>query len=126
MSVHILVVDDDRSIRQLLKTCLEYFGCVVDTASNGQEAIVKLAERNYRGVLLDYIMPGGMDGLAVLRLIRRSHPAVPVVMMSGNPPSDVVLPALAAGAQTCLLKPFDISQVEQIVQAWVTRACSAA
>jgi CheY-like chemotaxis protein len=126
MSMRILVVDDDRSIQRLLKICLEYLGCSVDTASNGREAIVKLAETSYRGVLLDYIMPGGMDGLAVLRLIRRSHPAVPVVMMSGNPPSDVVLPALAAGAQTCLLKPFDISQIEQIVLAWVNPARSAA
>jgi CheY-like chemotaxis protein len=126
MSARILVVDDDRSIQRLLKTCLEYLGCAVDIASSGKEALLKLAETRYQGVLLDYLMPGGMDGLAVLRLVRRTHPTVPVVMMSGNPPSDVVLPALSAGAQTCLLKPFDIAQIEQIVLGWTPRSRSAA
>jgi CheY-like chemotaxis protein len=126
MSVRILVVDDERSIQQLLKACLEYFDCTVDTASNGKEAIAKLAETTYRGVFLDFKMPGGMDGLAVLRWIRRREPALPVVIMSGHPASEVVLPALTAGAQACLLKPFDISQLKRIVQAWGGSAYTAA
>jgi CheY-like chemotaxis protein len=125
MSLRILIVDDEYSIQRLLKVCLEYLGCTADTAGNGKEAIAKLADATYQGVLLDFVLPG-MDGLTVLRQIRRSHPALPVVIMTGHPASDVVRPALESGAQACLLKPFDISEIEHIVQDWTGPARTAA
>jgi CheY-like chemotaxis protein len=126
MSTRVLVVDDEASIQRLLQVCLEYLGCTVDIAVNGKDALAKLARAAYHGVILDLTMPGGMDGLAVLRSIRRSHPMLPVVMMSGQPADEVVPAAMAAGAQSCLLKPFDISQLERTVKAWIASARNAA
>lgn len=127
MSMRILVVDDERNIQWLLRACLEHFGCTVDTASSGEEAVAKLAEATYGGVLLDFMMPGGgMDGLAVLGLIRQSHPTLPVVIMSGHPASEVALPAFRAGAQFCLFKPFDISQLKRVIEAWIKPVRTAA
>lgn len=122
MSKRILVVDDEPSVRRVLRMSLEYYGHTVETASDGSEALSKLAQTAYDGVLLDFAMPGGIDGLAVLQHIRRRHPALPVVMMTGGPANDVVTPALAAGARSCLLKPFGMVELHHAVENWFRTA----
>ena len=119
MSKRILVVDDDPGIRKVLQLYLEHCPCIVETAESGCEALDKLREPvAFDGVLLDFAMPGGIDGMMVLSHIRRHRPSLPVVMMTGGLPNDVVPQALAGGARSCLLKPFGIADLDHIVEYW--------
>lgn len=124
MSKHILVVDDDAALLSLLKMRLESAGHTVDTAEDGWDGLTRLEYADYDVVLLDCNMPG-ITGLTVLQHIQERHPSVPVVMMTGQPRSEVVAHALAAGARACLVKPVDAVELEQTVQYCVgTRAKS--
>lgn len=78
-----LVVDDNPMIQELLSFLLHYAGWEVHTASDGQEALDLLRERQYDVVLLDIDMPR-MDGLTALRLLRELHPHMKTVLMTGR------------------------------------------
>jgi CheY-like chemotaxis protein len=114
----ILVVDDDPDLRGILQERLTSRGHRVETAENGHDALTKLDQADFDGVLLDYLMPG-ITGLAVLQHIRQHRPLLPVVvMMTGATGSQMAAQARAAGARACLLKPFDQGKLEQVVQCW--------
>jgi CheY-like chemotaxis protein len=115
MRKRILLVDDNPTLLAMLQLRLEHNGYAVETAGNGREALAKVAQANYDAVLLDYRMPG-IDGLAVLQHIRAHYPSLPVVMMTGDKRSPVANQALAAGAQACLLKPFDRLDLEKVMK----------
>lgn len=113
----ILVVDDDPDIRQLLRDRLEAEGFAVHTAVDGRECLVTWGANRLDGMILDIGMPG-IDGLEVLREIRRQDTTIPVVMMTAVNAVDRALVAVAAGAQAYLLKPFNSTQIHQIVDRW--------
>lgn len=113
----ILVVDDDPDLRSVLQDRLTYCGYGVETAENGHDALTKLGQSVFDGVLLDYSMPG-ITGVAVLQHIRQQRPLLPVVMMTGETSSQVMDQARAAGARACLFKPFDHGELVQVVQCW--------
>ena len=117
LRTRILVVDDDPDLRGILQDRLTSRGYRVETAENGHDALTKLDQTDFDGVLLDYPMPG-ITGLTVLQHIRQHHPLLPVVMMTGQTSSQVPAQARAAGARACLLKPFDQGKLEQVVQCW--------
>ena len=112
-----LVVDCDPDLRNMLQDRLTYRGYRVETAENGHDALTKLDQADFDGVLLDYLIPG-ITGLTVLQHIRQHRPLLPVVMMTGQTSSQVAAQARAAGARACLLKPFDQGKLEQVVQCW--------
>jgi CheY-like chemotaxis protein len=118
MRKHILVVDDDAALLSLLKMRLESAGYTGDTAETGWDGLTKLEQRDYDIVLLDYMMPG-ITGIAVLQHIQARHPAIPVVMMTGDISSQVGVQALAGGARACPVKPVDPVELEQALQCWV-------
>src|SRR5512147_1615162 len=109
MPKHILVVDDDPDIRQVLQDRLQSYGYAVDTASDGWAALRALARTTPSGIFLDLRMPG-MDGSEVLEHIRLQLPSIPVVIITAASAPEQVIRAISAGAQTCILKPFDTSQ----------------
>ncbi len=117
LRTRILVVDDDPDLRSILQERLTYRGYRVETAENGHDALTKLDQADFDGVLLDYLMPG-ITGLTVLQHIQQHRPLLPVVMMTGQTSSQVAAQARAAGARACLLKPFDQEKLEQVVQCW--------
>jgi CheY-like chemotaxis protein len=82
-SLHILVVEDDATIRNLEAMILESAGHSVDTAENGETAWQTLQASNYDLLVTDYIMPG-TSGLALVRQLRIAKRALPVVMISGS------------------------------------------
>ncbi|MGI9590182.1 MAG: response regulator [Myxococcota bacterium] len=79
--LRILVADDDMGIQRTLKEILEADGCIVDTASDGVEALKRINAGHLDLVLTDVVMPN-MDGYELYQAIRRDHPQLPVLMMT--------------------------------------------
>jgi len=111
----ILVVDDDPDIRQVLLDRMSSFGYVVETTNNGREALDALRRSGFDGMLLDMRMPE-IDGFEVLRRTRKSHPDLPVVVVTALSVQQQAAQAVAEGARAYLLKPFDASQLKQVVE----------
>jgi DNA-binding NtrC family response regulator len=117
--VYILVVDDERNIRNNLRMVLEAEGYKVDTASNGDDAVIRVKERHYDIVLVDIQMPK-MDGLELLRYLRALRPRMPVVMLTAYGTVRRAVDAMKLGAVDFLEKPFDPKNIlvlcEEILQ----------
>ncbi|MDP4185875.1 MAG: sigma-54 dependent transcriptional regulator [Bacteroidota bacterium] len=106
----ILVIDDERSIRNTLKDILEYEKYQVDLSENGHEGLEKIKENDYDIVLCDIKMPG-MDGIEVLEKITDHKPDVPVVMISGHGNIDTAVESIKKGAYDFIEKPLDLNRL---------------
>ena len=113
---HLLVVDDERSIRQMLVLFFGKKGYEVAEASSGEDAVAKVREKKPDLVMLDMNM-GGMNGLDALREILKMHPALGVVMTTGEEDDETVRQAMALGAYGYVLKPFDFLYLELVVMS---------
>lgn len=118
--MRILVVDDEKNIRLLLDQCLSAEGYQVDTAVNGDHAVEKFAAAPYDLVILDMKMPG-LDGIEVLRRIKRTQPAVPVIMVTGYGSIETAVETMKLGAVDYLRKPFTPDEIRAAVAAVVER-----
>jgi DNA-binding NtrC family response regulator len=106
----ILVIDDEKSIRNTLKDILEYEKHEVVLAANGMEGLEQLQNQSFDAVLLDIKMPE-MDGIEVLEKINASYPEVQVVMISGHGTVDVAVKAVKMGAYDFIEKPLDLNRL---------------
>ena len=106
----ILVIDDERAIRNTLKEVLEYEKHEVDLAEDGPTGLGLIAENSYDIVLCDIKM-AKMDGLEVLTKIEETIPNTPVVMISGHGNIDTAVEAIKKGAYDFLEKPLDLNRL---------------
>jgi CheY-like chemotaxis protein len=121
----ILVVDDSPEIQRYLRTLLELDSYRVMVASNGYEALEILRHAPVADmVLLDVQMPG-MDGLQVLRRMRKLCPKVKVIMCSGLNDSEKICQALSLGAYAYLLKPIQHLYLSAAVERCLRKVSSA-
>lgn len=111
----ILVVDDQIGVRRLIQEIFRDTAFRVITAAHGQEALAVAGLDMPRLVLLDMKMPV-MDGLETLRALKSIHPSLPVVMMTAVGDGDRVQEALNSGALTCVHKPFDVFELQRLVE----------
>ena len=118
--VHILVVDDERNIRNNLGMVLEAEGYKVDTASNGDDALLRVKEGLYDIVFADIQMPK-MDGLELLRYLRGLRPKMPVVMLTAYGTARRAVEAMKLGAVDFLEKPFDPKSIKLLCQEILER-----
>ncbi|MEK7832135.1 MAG: sigma-54 dependent transcriptional regulator [Acidobacteriota bacterium] len=112
---HILIADDDRLIRLTLEAGLSLNGFRVSQARSGQEAIAMAGTQNFDAVISDIYMPDG-NGLEVVRSLRATQPALPVILMTAQGELDVTVQALAEGANDIIAKPFEIAAVVAVLQ----------
>jgi two-component system response regulator MprA len=120
--VKILVVDDERAVRDSLRRALELQGYQVDLAADGAEALAQLeADGRADAVLLDVLMPG-IDGLEVCRRIRSAGNAVPVLMLTARDAVGDRVAGLDAGADDYVVKPFALEELLARVRALLRRA----
>jgi two-component system, NtrC family, nitrogen regulation response regulator NtrX len=107
---HILVIDDEKSIRNTLKEILEYEQHEVDLAEDGQAGLEMISQERYDVVLCDIKMPN-MDGMEVLSKIEVLYPEVPVLMISGHGNIDTAVEAIKKGAYDFIEKPLDLNRL---------------
>jgi len=113
----ILVVDDETDIRALIKGILNDEGMSVREAANADDALKIIASRRPNLVILDIWLSGSsMDGLQILQHIRRDHPEVPVIMISGHGNIDTAVSAIKMGAYDFIEKPFKADRLILQVQ----------
>ncbi len=101
---HILVVDDEEGIRSFLADVLQGDGHTVAQAADGEEALSRLAGHHAHVVLTDLKMPR-MDGMALLRVLRRDHPDIEVIVLSAHGSIESAVDAMKQGAFDFLQKP---------------------
>ena len=111
---NILVADDDRLIRNMLEAALSLNGFRVSLAKSGREAIAAAHAQTFDAVVSDIYMPEG-DGLDVVRELRASRPALPVILMTAQGDLDVTVRALAEGASDVIAKPFDVAALTALL-----------
>lgn len=104
-SGHILIVDDETSLRQTLARILQRAGFEVTTASAGNEALALLAQQSFDLIYLDIRMPD-ISGLEVLKTIHAKLPELPVILFTAQPDLNSAVEALRSGAIDYLLKPL--------------------
>ena len=110
MARRVLVVDDEKGVRDALRQLLEYEEIEVRTASSGDRTLSVFKEFHPHLVFLDVKM-AGMDGLAALSALREMDPAVHVVMISGHGTIQTAVEATQLGAYDFLEKPLDTDRI---------------
>ena len=109
---HILVVDDENAVRDLIRQTLLRHDYRISEAANGAEALVMLAQREnaFDLVIADLLMPV-LDGASLIRELHRRRPGLPIVAMSGNIAEDKIAPETKTAIRALLPKPFDAGQL---------------
>ena len=106
----ILLIDDEKSIRNVLKDILQHEGFRIEEAADGEQGLQKLAAQPFDLVLCDIKMPK-MDGLEVLQQIMQLQPDVPVIMISGHGTIETAVDAVKKGAFDFIAKPPDLNRL---------------
>jgi DNA-binding response OmpR family regulator len=106
ISGHILIIDDDDAVRAWLEQVLTQAGFGVSTAANGKDGCDLVQGGHFDLVITDLVMPE-QEGLETVQLLRREHPEIPIIAISGAFHGDFLKTARILGAQATLAKPVD-------------------
>jgi two-component system response regulator MprA len=120
----LLVVDDERSIREAVARALRANGFDVALAEDGETALQSVYALRPQAIVLDVMMPG-VDGIEVCRRLRASGAKVPVLMLTARDAIDDRVAGLEAGADDYLVKPFALDELLARVKALLRRAGAA-
>ncbi len=120
MRSRILVVDDDRKLREMLRRALEGAGFEVVTAEDGGRALAAVSQKAPDLIVLDVLMPG-VDGFGVTRRLRERGDAVPILMLTVRDAVEDRVSGLDAGADDYLVKPFALDELLARVRALLRR-----
>lgn len=108
----ILIVDDDKSVRDFLHKFLSQKGFInVISVGSGEEAVKKAETEDIKLVFLDVKMPG-LNGIDILRQIKKIKKDTGVIMITGYPEEEVTQEAIKEGAYDYIIKPFDLEYLE--------------
>ena len=120
MAVRILVVDDDRAVRESLRRSLAFNGYTVELAEDGVEALERIARDRPDAVVLDVMMPR-LDGLEVCRRLRSTGDDLPVLVLTARDSVSERVAGLDAGADDYLPKPFALEELLARMRALLRR-----
>jgi two-component system response regulator MprA len=124
--VKILVVDDERAVRESLRRALELEGYEIDLAENGEEALRRIqSQPEPDAVILDVLMPG-VDGLEVCRRLRGAGSRLPVLMLTARVEVENRVEGLDAGADDYVTKPFALDELKARLRALLRRTTDGA
>jgi DNA-binding NtrC family response regulator len=114
-SPHVLLVDDDPQVVDLLTAILEGEDLAITSASTAAEGIAKLDDSSYQAIFLDLIMPGG-TGVDLLKAVERQQLKTPVVLVTGAGDTALINEAMDHGPITLIRKPVRVKQVRQVLE----------
>jgi signal transduction histidine kinase len=114
-SPHILVVDDEPGLRDMLRFGLQKRGYQVTAVPSGEEAIIKVAAENYDAVICDIMMPG-IGGVDTLRRIKEKSPETAVIMATGFATLEIAIESMKSGAFDFVTKPYGVPQLCSILE----------
>jgi len=119
--VRVLVVDDDRAVREALRRALTLAGYEVQLAGDGEQALEAVVQVVPDAVVLDVGMPG-LDGLEVCRRLRRLGNRVPILILTAREGVSDRIDGLDAGADDYMVKPFDVGELKARIRALLRRS----
>ena len=118
--MRVLIVDDDRSLREALRRALLLGGYETVSAATGHEALAQVADASPDALVLDIGLPD-LDGLEVCRRLRGDGNRVPVLMLTARDAIEDRIDGLDAGADDYLVKPFDVGELKARLRALLRR-----
>lgn len=121
MIVKILLVDDNNSLLEQIRQILTSQRYIVETATNGEEALDKLFDTSFDAIILDIMMPK-IDGLTVLEQTRKAGVDTPVIMLTAKGDVNDMVKGLDLGADDYLSKPFSMDELLARVRAVLRRS----
>ena len=119
MDGHVLIVEDERRLRDIVRDYFAAHALACDLARDGEEAMELLREHDYDAVLLDVLMPG-LDGFAVCRAVREES-RVPVLFLTALGGEEDILRGYALGADDYVTKPFSLAVLLAKTEALIRR-----
>ena len=106
----ILLIDDDKNIRQTLTIVLQEEGYIVDTAENGKEAIEKSFANFYNLAIVDWRLPD-IEGTVLITQLKETTPKMAKIMLTGYPSMNTAIDAVNQHADAFLIKPVDVEEL---------------
>ncbi len=110
MTARILIVDDEKAVRESLEELLILEDYQVESAASGEKALEILGEKDIDLLLLDIKMPG-VDGVEVMKQTKKYHPETKVIVITGHGSLESAIEAIRSGAEDYLLKPYDTGDI---------------
>ena len=122
MTPHVLVVEDDTALRELISYNLKREGCEVSECDDGEEALILIDERQPHFLLLDWMLPS-LSGIEICRRLRRdvSTADLPIMMLTARGDEGDRVRGLDAGADDVLIKPFSMNELVARIKAILRR-----
>ena len=118
--MRLLLAEDEKELAKALAVILRHNNYSVDTVHNGEDALCYLENGDYDGAILDIMMPK-LDGLSVLKSIRKAGNGIPVLILTAKSDIDDRVEGLDAGADDYLTKPFAMKELLARVRAMLRR-----
>jgi two-component system OmpR family response regulator len=118
----LLIVEDNERVSQFLQKGLAEAGHTVDHAANGRDGIFLAATGPYDAIVMDRMLPGGIDGIGIIETLRRTGNKTPILILSALGEVDDRIRGLKAGGDDYLVKPFAFGELLARLDALVRRA----
>ena len=122
--MRILVVEDDKDVANFIVKGLKEAGHVVEHADNGRDGLFMAASETFDAIVLDRMLPGGVDGLRLLETLRSQNNTTPVMFLSALAQVDDRVRGLKAGGDDYMTKPFAFAELLARVEALTRRGKS--
>lgn len=120
----VLIVDDERSMRDFLKILLEKEGHRVETAASGEAALEMINDKLYEVIVSDIRMPG-ISGIELLEAVKQDQPDIPIILITAfASPDDAVL-AMKNGAFDYISKPFNVDEIKSVISSATSKSVSS-
>ncbi len=118
----LLIVEDNERVAQFLKKGLSEAGHTADHAGNGRDGMFLAASEPYDAIIMDRMLPGGIDGLAIIEALRRTGNKVPILILSALADVDDRIRGLKSGGDDYLVKPFAFGELLARLDALLRRS----
>ena len=122
----LLVVEDNEQVAHFVAKGLREAGHAVDHANNGRDGLFLASSEPYDAIVLDRMLPGGIDGLGIIEALRRTGNKTPILILSALAEVDERVRGLKAGGDDYLTKPFAFAELQARVEALARRSSQGA